>query len=344
MPDAERPIVVKKVIEEGGHGHHGGAWKVAYADFVTAMMAFFLLLWLLATASEDTLKGLAEFFSDAQVNRGEPGGVGGILDGITVTPMEPIVPETTTPFSFQVAVPMVEEEREGEPTLELTFADGGAEEGGSGDAEGVSDAAFEAELARREREAFEEVKRALEQAVAEDPELRAFSDNLRIQQTPEGLEIEIVDRRGEAMFPSGSARMYPHMREILRAVVETVRRLPNRIRVTGHTDARPFRRRGYDNWRLSVDRALATREALVELGLPEGRIVEVSGKAATDPLVPDNPYDPRNRRISILLLREHGHTGAGTAKAAEGRGGAETGTDGEKSRAEPVDAILGLPR
>ncbi len=339
MPDAERPIVVKKIIEEGGHGHHGGAWKVAYADFVTAMMAFFLLLWLLATASEDTLKGLAEFFSDAQVNRGEPGGVGGILDGITVTPMEPIVPETATPFSFQVAVPMVEEEREGEPTLELSFVDGGDLEGGSGAQEGLSDEAFEAELARREQQAFEEVQQALQQAMEEDPDLRAFSDNLRIQQTPEGLKIEIVDRSGEPMFPSGSARMYPHMREILKAVVAAVRRVPNRIRVTGHTDARPFRRKGYDNWRLSVDRALATREALVELGLPETRIVEVSGKAAMDPLVRDNPYDPRNRRISILLLREHGHRPAG-----DGSSPAKARDSESTTPSEPVDAILGLPR
>ena len=377
MASGDKPVVVRKVIEEGGHGHHGGAWKVAYADFVTAMMAFFLLLWLLSTASEDTLKGLAEFFSDAQQNRGEPGGVGGMLEGITVTPFEPISPQTVTPFTYQVSVPMVEEPEDGEPTLELTF--GESPDPSTLEAGGMSDAAFEAELRRREQEAFERAKEAIERILERSPELAPFARHLVIQQTPEGLEIEIVDRAKTAMFPSGSARMYPHMKKILEAVVAVIRALPNPIRITGHTDATPFRgRRGYDNWNLSVDRALATRRALIELGLPEGRIVEVSGKAATEPFVADNPFDPRNRRISLLLLRmrpdggKDGKAQAGGGDPAAGEGGAHGGPAGapagghpdggegsadhaapssrgagdgrDPAEPDPVDAILGLPR
>lgn len=376
MAAKDRPVVIRKVMEERGHGHHGGAWKVAYADFVTAMMAFFLLLWLLSTASEDTLKGLAEFFSDAQENRGQPGGVGGMLEGVTITPFEPVSPQTATPFTFQVSVPMVEEEREGEPRLELSFGD--SPDPSTMEAGGLSDAAFEAERERRERQAFEQAKRAIEEALRRSPELAPFAENLVIWQTPEGLVIEIVDRVNAAMFPSGSDRMYPHMREILKAVVAAVAALPNPVRITGHTDATPFRgRRGYDNWDLSVDRALATRRALIELGLPERRIVEVSGKAAVEPFVPENPFDPRNRRISLLLLRTRPAAGAGQAADAGGSApaslehggpvtdggpgvhghgdGAQTGGgtavgDGpapageEAAKPDPVDAILGLPR
>lgn len=376
MARGDRPVVIRKVIEEGGHGHHGGAWKVAYADFVTAMMAFFLLLWLLATASDDTLKGLAEFFSDAQQNRGEPGGVGGMLEGITVTPFEPVSPQTVTPFTYQVSVPMVEKPQDGEPTLELTFGD--SPEPSTLEAGGMSDARFEAERRRREQEAFERTKAAIEQALERSPELAPFARNLVIHQTPEGLKIEIVDRAKADMFPSGSARMYPHMKKILEAVVAAIRALPNPIRITGHTDATPFRGRGdYDNWALSVDRALAIRRALIELGLPESRIVEVSGKAATEPFVADNPFDPSNRRISLLLLRlqpdSHDKKDKPGGDGTEGEGGgvggppdtptdrspADARKDGDRGAAgppggaeirsgaagpDPVDAILGLPR
>ena len=330
--DGQAPLIVKKVVEEGGHGHHGGAWKVAYADFVTAMMAFFLLLWLLSTANKETLQGLAEYFSEARVNTGKPGGVGGVLEGVTVTPFEPVQPQTTTPFSFQVAVPMREEESAADFELDLS----GREEGVDPvDAEALSDAELEAERERREQRRFEQAKAAIEQALESSPELSRYKENLRIERTPEGLRIQIVDQEQRAMFPSGSAVMYPHMRKLLAVVVKAVQKLPNRISIRGHTDARPFSAAaGYDNWRLSADRANATRKALIELGLPPQRIAEVVGKADTEPLIADDPYDARNRRITLVLLNT----------SHEKRGKAKPASESHHPPPSTADDTLGLTR
>jgi chemotaxis protein MotB len=292
-------VIVRKVVEEGGHGHHGGAWKVAYADFVTAMMAFFLLLWLLSTSSEDTLKGLAEFFSDAQQNRGEPGGVGGVLEGITVTPFEPVAPQTSSPFTFQMTVPMGQESDSTEPTFELDLAE---DFGSDGDARAQKSEVERFEAAR-ERQQFDATRAAIEQALEGASELEAYKDNIRVEQTPEGLRIDILDQEGRAMFPVGSDRMYPALEKLLEVVAKAVRDLPHRLSIRGHTDARPYAPGAdYDNWRLSADRANASRRALVQAGVPAERIAEVIGKADTEPLVPEDPMDARNRRISIVLL------------------------------------------
>lgn len=305
-------IIVRKVIEEGGHGHHGGAWKVAYADFVTAMMAFFLLLWLLSTASDETLKGLAEFFSDAQQNRGEPGGVGGVLEGITVTPFEPVTPTTSSPFTFQISVPMGQEKDMAEPTFELQLS----EDFGSGDDASSQNSEVERFEAMREQQQFDAVKAAIERTLASDRELQAYKDNIRIERTPEGLRIDIVDQERVPMFPIGSDRMYPTLAKLVEVVAKAVRDLPHRLSIRGHTDARPYAPGAqYDNWRLSADRANSTRRALIEAGVPAERIAEVIGKADTEPLVPEDPMDARNRRISIVLLTELSSREHGAAKA-----------------------------
>ena len=331
--DGQAPLIVKKVVEEGGHGHHGGAWKVAYADFVTAMMAFFLLLWLLSTANKETLKGLAEYFSDARVNTGKPGGVGGVLEGITVTPFEPVQPQSATPFSFQVAVPMREEETSPDFELDLSGSEGAEE---PLDAGALSDEELEAERERREQMRFEQAKAAIEHALESSPELSRYRDNLRIERTPEGLRIQIVDQERRAMFPSGSAVMYPHMKKLLAVVVKAIQKLPNHISIRGHTDARPFSAGAdYDNWRLSADRANATRQALVELGLAPERIAEVVGKADTEPLIADDPFDARNRRITLVLLNSPHKSGADRKDNAEG---------GHPAAPSTADDVLGLTR
>ncbi len=296
--DNARPIVVKKVVEEGGHGHHGGAWKVAYADFVTAMMAFFLLLWLLSTSTEDTLKGLAEYFSESIAPSGPPGGVGGMLQGLTV------VPDSTprTPASLL----------ELQPTISVRKSERvEAQEPETGPAEGAAavepdEEAIEQLLEERARARLEATKRAIEAALSSAPEeLQRLKESLIFDLTPEGVRIQIVDREQYAMFPLGSDVMYPHTRRLLALVAQAVRGMPNKISIRGHTDARPFApRAGYDNWRLSSDRANATRLALVEAGLEPGRIAEVVGRADAEPLIAEDPFDPRNRRISLVLLHE----------------------------------------
>ncbi len=300
---ANQPIIVRRIIVEGHHGHHGGAWKVAYADFVTAMMAFFLLLWLLSTSSEDVLKGLAEYFSEAVAQTGPPGGVGGTLQGLTVVPDQ--VPRTpSSPFALQTSVAMRDEEpKDDETELALGTASEGA------DLRHLDDATLDREWRRREEKRFEAAKRAIEAALSSSPELEKFKESLIFDQTPEGLRIQIVDREQTSMFPLGSDVMYPHTRRLLAVVVQAIANMPNRLSIRGHTDARPFLSGTYDNWRLSSDRANATRQAMIEAGLDPARIAEVVGRADVEPLIASDPNDPRNRRISLVLLHDRREPG-----------------------------------
>ncbi len=305
------PIIIKRV-KKTEHAHHGGAWKVAYADFVTAMMAFFLLLWLLNATTQEQKTAISNYFAPESASYSRSG-AGGVMGGKSMSekgasqasssPMGLVVPLPSPP-------PRDENNEENEDSLPAEStpffgAPTDTEEGGPGRGTG---SASEAEVARlataREEAKFDRAEAALYRAVQATPELRGFSDSLLVDRSKEGLRIQIVDQYEVAMFPLGSARMYSHTRKLLKTIVEVVQRLPNKIAVIGHTDATPYRSRfGYSNWELSSDRAHASRRALVALGLPPDRITRVVGRAAREPLIEDNPKDPRNRRISIILLR-----------------------------------------
>lgn len=305
MADNTNPIIVRKIVDEGGHGHHGGAWKVAYADFVTAMMAFFLMLWLLSTADQQKLKGLAQYFSDATENRGPPGGMGGILHGISIVAEDMALDLPASPFAPHVTSLMATPRESDPDTFTLDLAAALVEEGAVDNAARLDDDMLDAERQRREQEAFDEAKSRILNALGETPELIAFTDNLLIDDTPEGLRIQIVDREQSAMFPTASAELYPTAQRLVALVVGSIGGLPNLISIRGHTDSRPFAPAArYDNWRLSADRANATREALVAAGLSPSRIADIRGKADAEPLFPDAPADARNRRMSLVLLRE----------------------------------------
>ena len=310
MANNTAPIIIRKVVEEGGHGgHHGGAWKVAYADFVTAMMAFFLMLWLLSSASDDKLKGLAEYFSDATINQGGEGGVGGVMGGISFMTPNQMAPASLSPFNFHPTIPYAESD-EGDPfMLELSSEEADGDEDlpaeGSPDAEALSDAALAAETRHREEAAVAEVRDEIMAKLAGIPELEELADSVAIDRTPDGLRIQLIDRDDRSMFPLAGAQMLPHTTELLKIVAETIKDLPQRLSIRGHTDALPFTSAsGYDNWRLSSDRANATRQALIGAGIGETRVREVVGRASADPYLPDSPSDPRNRRISLVLLNE----------------------------------------
>jgi chemotaxis protein MotB len=284
---APRPVIVRRASESRRHGHHGGAWKVAYADFVTAMMAFFLLLWLISSASDNTRKGLADFFSDAKVNIGPPGGVGGVLDGMTMLPSS--VP--MAPFA-------------GQPQMADTGGMIGLPRGADSDASVVApaDPAGTAPTAAEERQ-LDGAAAAILSTLRASPDLRRFEESLLIDRTKEGLRIQLLDREQVAMFPLGSEAMYPHTRKLLEVVVRAVAGLAHPISIRGHTDALPFAPGAtYDNWRLSADRASATRRVMIEAGLAAARVAEVVGKGDGEPMIPGHADDPRNRRISIVLL------------------------------------------
>lgn len=298
------PVIIIKRRKKAHHdAHHGGAWKVAYADFVTAMMAFFLLLWLLNATTEEQRRGISDYFSPASVAR-TSSGAGGVLGGQTMARNGVNRSEGSI-----MAVPMPGIPTDIDPTEEYDGESPGA--GGEEDAQGRKQAETLSQedenklLAKREEERFEEAADELRKAIQSEPELAKLAESLLIDRTPEGLRIQIVDQDKYSMFPLGSAAMYDHTRRLLAEVAKIIAKLPNHIAVSGHTDSTPYSRSSsYSNWELSTDRALASRRALLDAGLTDDRITRVIGKADKEQLIPNEPNSPRNRRLSIVLLKE----------------------------------------
>ncbi|SLN44466.1 flagellar motor protein MotB [Oceanibacterium hippocampi] len=289
-----QPIIVKK-IKKGGHAAHGGAWKVAYADFVTAMMAFFLLLWLLNVTTDEQKMGIADYFAPAAASKSSSG-AGGILGGRTMSPEGARISDGGVPSVVVTIAPPPEE------TADRLKDDEGAGDGTHGfDSE---DDEFLREAVEKEEKSFDKVEQALRQALESDPELSGLAEHLLIENTKEGLRIQIVDQFRESMFEIGSSRIADRAKALMGQIARAITNMPNQIAISGHTDATPFRENnGYSNWELSADRANASRRALVEAGVPPDRFAEVTGRAARDPMLVDDPTNPGNRRISILLLR-----------------------------------------
>ena len=304
-------VIIKKVKKVVGGGHHGGAWKVAYADFVTAMMAFFLLLWLLNATTEEQRKGIAEYFSPVtnftpdSVSQ-SPSGADGVMGGRSMT-SEGAMVNDTSPIGITVALPGSKEESEAQTEQP---ADGTQESQRLAETdEQASEAVERAEVERLarelEEERFAQAETELRQALESVPDLSDFAKNLVIDQTPEGLRIQIIDQEGRSMFASGSANMFPHTQRLLALVADAVKKLDNPIAIKGHTDSKPYSgKTDYSNWELSTDRANATRRALLAAGLPAQRVASVVGRADQEHFVPEEPNSPRNRRISVVLLRQ----------------------------------------
>ena len=284
-----QPIIIKRV-RGGDQGHHGGAWKIAYADFVTAMMAFFLLLWLLNSVTQEQLEGISNFFSPVSASDSMSGS-GGILGGKVIAEEG-----VGTSQSAQASV-----------TMDLPPPRAGT--GGQESTLTPSDEAAEERMREIEEEQFREAEAELKQAIESLPNLEQLKDSLLVDNTPEGMRIQLVDREGLAMFPRGGANMHLHTRRLLELVSKVVLTMPQKLSISGHTDATQFvTDTGYSNWELSADRANAARRALVELKVPITRMSRVVGKAATEPLITEDPSDARNRRLSIMLLRGTGET------------------------------------
>ena len=289
MSMSDRPILIKKVKKGGGGGHHGGAWKVAYADFVTAMMAFFLLMWLINTTDPEQKRGIAEYFAPASVSE-TTSGSGGILGG---TALGDDGPKSAGSMS-------VLEQLAPEAPPDAT------ETGPSANLRAASDSALEAEMRRREAEQFASAAESLRQAMQSMPELAELSKQLIVDQTPEGLRIQLVDQEGRSMFANNSAQPNARAQVRRRAIAKVINQLPNRISITGHTSATPGSSRASApaDWTLSASRANASRLILQGAGVDPDRVYSVAGKAGSDPLYPDDPTLAGNRRIAIVLLRE----------------------------------------
>ena len=271
-----QPIINKRV-KKSGHAVHGGAWKIAYADFVTAMMAFFLLMWLLGSTSEGDKKGLSDYFSSplkvAMMGGTGAGASNSVIQG---------------------------------GGADLTKASGQNRSGDPNDpiARKAASDAMKAELAKQESRKLAALSDKISTVIANNPKLAEFRDQIRLEITPDGLQIQIVDEQNRPMFDVGSALVKVYMRDILRAIGSALGGVENKISLDGHTDRSPYGsgERGYSNWELSSDRANASRRELVAAGMPDDKLARVTGMASSNLLEPDQPFAPVNRRISILVM------------------------------------------
>ncbi|MBI3437310.1 MAG: OmpA family protein [Proteobacteria bacterium] len=284
----QRPIIIKKIKKVSGGGHHGGAWKVAYADFVTAMMAFFLLMWLINTTSPEQRRGIAEFFAPASVSR-VSSGAGGLLEGTSFADSG-----VRDGHSAPVA-------QASQPQFTSNAQD--ANHTQSGQSQPSEDALARARAMREEAE-FEHAQIAIRQAMQDMPDVAELSRNVVVEQTPEGLRIQIIDQEGRSMFAAGEAQPNDRARRLLVAISGVIAQLPNRLTISGHTDGSSPGGRFGSNFELSAARAEAARRVLMAQGIPADRIYEVAGRADSEPMFPDDPTLPGNRRIAITLLRE----------------------------------------
>ena len=275
------PIIVKKItIEEGGH--HGGAWKVAYADFVTAMMAFFLLLWLLGATEEDQRKGIADYFTPTLVKmRQKSAGGDGFLGGSSLTDVDNYPNQQGQTGTLAITIPR--------------SAAGGPLEGGRASESAAMDQAAEDKI--------DELKKKIEDKLSKTKELSKLAQQVRVMRAPEGVRIDLVDDADFSMFALGTTILTPEARLLLQAMGQTLAEYATPLIVRGHTDSLPWRDgRRTNNWSLSTGRAEATRQSLIVNGMAAERFARIEGVADREPLIEDNPKDPRNRRISLLLL------------------------------------------
>jgi chemotaxis protein MotB len=286
----ERPIIIKRVKKVVGGAHHGGAWKVAYADFVTAMMAFFLLMWLINVTSPDQKRGIADYFAPASVSASTSGS-GGILAGTSLGDKD---------AKGSGSISVVEQLA---PEAPANTTDQGASSK-QANLDQSSEQALKQALQKREDQAFQSAAESLKQAMQNMPELAELSKQILVDQTPEGLRIQLIDQEGRSMFDQGSAKPNDRARVLLRAVARVINQLPNRLTISGHTSASGDGGKPASDWQLSSGRADASRQILQDAGVDPDRIYQVSGKADSDPLFPDDPTLAGNRRIAIVLLRD----------------------------------------
>jgi len=277
MSEQKAPIIVKRIKKVAG-GHHGGAWKIAYADFVTAMMAFFLLMWLLGSTAKGDLNGIAEYFK-TPLKVSMQGGAG---SGDSSS----VIKGGGTDLSRKAG-----QVKKGETVKEK---------------KSYNLEAAKAELEKIEAEKLKLLKGRLEAEIDANPTLKQFKRQLLLDITTEGLRIQIVDEQNRPMFNLAGAELQPYTKVILREIGKVLNDVQNRVSLSGHTDATPYANagRGYSNWELSADRANASRRELVAGGMDEGKMLRVVGLASSVAFNQAAPFDPVNRRISIIVMNK----------------------------------------
>ena len=307
--DTQRPIIIKRIKKVAG-GHHGGAWKIAYADFVTAMMAFFLLMWLLGSTTKGELQGISDYFR-TPLKVALSGGSG---SGDATNPLASGGGDMTRRDSMQMQRGALPEKK---PTIKAKDA--------------------QAELDRLEGQRLKALKARLEAVIEANPVMRQYRDQLLIDITSEGLRVQIIDQLNRPMFDLGSAKLKPYARDILVGLAEPLNEVNNALSLTGHTDAKPYSsgERSYSNWELSADRANASRRVLVEGGIAEGKIKRVVGMSSAVLFEPNDPLSPVNRRIALIVMtraseeKVKSESSAAPAKAAPATAPADVNADAD---------------
>jgi chemotaxis protein MotB len=304
--EGQRPIIVKR-IKKGGGGHHGGAWKIAYADFVTAMMAFFLLMWLLGSTSKGDLEGISEYFQNP-VKVGMAGGSGSGDSSSVIKG----------------------------GGKDLTRKDGQMNRSNSES----SSKTYNLTAARKEMERLDAarlmaLKGRIEALIEANPTLKLYKKQLLIDITSEGLRIQIVDEQNRPMFALARADLQPYTKVILREIGQVLNDVPNRVSLAGHTDAKPYvnGEKGYSNWELSADRANASRRELIGGGMNETKVLRVVGLSSAVLFDKDDPFNPSNRRISIVVMNKK------TEESVVADGKSVDVTSGEETK-EDVKKVL----
>jgi len=267
--ESKQPIIVKKIVKGGGH--HGGAWKIAFADFATAMMAFFMLLWILSATTEEQKAAISDYFNNPS-----------IFMGVATSPSQAIGEGTGS-----------------KPSI-LDFE--GAIDMGPPQDPKLTPEQIQALADAQDAERLASLKEILERKLDQSSTLAPYKDQLLIDIVPEGLRIQIVDKENRPMFDLGSAKLKSYTEDILRELGALINQVPNRVSLTGHTDARPLGGPAYSNWELSTERANAARRALVAGGMREDKVVRVVGFASTIPFDKNDPNNPINRRISLVIM------------------------------------------
>ncbi|MGZ8269948.1 MAG: flagellar motor protein MotB [Methylophilus sp.] len=310
--DRIAPIIVKRIKKVSG-GHHGGAWKIAYADFVTAMMAFFLLMWLLGSSSKSQLEGISEYFK---------------------TPLK-------VALQGGPAIAASDSLLKNTGGKDLTKKQGQVKpiDGPKGKEKSVDIKDAKEALKKAEEAKLEQLKQKIEKAIEDSETLSKFKDQLLLDITPDGLRIQIVDDQNRAMFQSSKAELEPYAKEILHEIGKMLNGVENKISISGHTDAAPYStgNKGYSNWELSSDRANSSRRELISGGMDEAKLLRVVGLASASLFDSENPFNPSNRRISLIVMNKQAEenalkdSGMGKLKLDELRG---TAVD----NAAPVDS------
>ncbi|OIR11520.1 motility protein B [mine drainage metagenome] len=306
----KRPIVIKRIKKVAG-GHHGGAWKIAYADFVTAMMAFFLLMWLLGSTAKGDLQGISEYFK-TPLKVALMGGAGsGDSSSIIKGGGQDLTRSTGQVKSGELL-----------PEKKVINLKATQEE-------------FERLERKRELEKLKELKANIEKAIDTDIKLKKYKNQILLDLTSEGLRVQIVDEKNRPMFQSGSSELEPYTKDILHEIGKMLNDMPNKVSLSGHTDAQPYvtADRHYSNWELSADRANASRRELITGGLAEGKIVRVVGLSSAVLFDKAQPLNPINRRISIIVMNKR-------AEEAASQDGGSVNIDAETG--DPLDAASGV--